>query len=218
MLVFDVFDGGIQLGFEVTVVVLAEHFLVRHTADAFQYLSVKRSLERGSIDIMVHGHNVAERPAVCKVDIGYRLQRSGGTEGPLANDVACGQHLSHDHLFCLAHAFRVDVAKDDVGDILSGDVAMVLALWKDVIGRPDGMFQPPGTFLVARLEDLCLFVDIGADELIEVILITATVTAVVKNDAGQLLAWCLGDGGQPMVEEVGSIASRVFQDGCEGCH
>lgn len=74
LLIPDIFDGGVELGLEVAVIVLAKHFLVGHTADAFQYLSVKRSLERGSVDIMAHGHNVAERPAIGKVDIGYRLQ------------------------------------------------------------------------------------------------------------------------------------------------
>lgn len=154
MPVFDVFDGGNQLGLEVTVVVPAKHLLVRHTADTLRYLATYQGLERRSIDIMVHGINVAKRTAVCKVDIGHRLQRSCGTEGPLANDVAGGQHLSYEHLFHLAHADRVDVAKNHIGDILSCEVAMVLALWKDVIGRPYGMLQPPRPFLVARLENI----------------------------------------------------------------
>ena len=54
MLVFDVFDGGNQLGLEVNVVVLAKHLLVRHTAYALRHLSTYQGLERRSIDIMVH--------------------------------------------------------------------------------------------------------------------------------------------------------------------
>ena len=46
LIILDVFDGSVKLGLEVTIVIFAEHYLVRYVADAFKHFAVNLSLER----------------------------------------------------------------------------------------------------------------------------------------------------------------------------
>ena len=45
-MVLDIVNSSIKLGLEVAVMVLAEHFLVGHSADAFTHLTPNLCLER----------------------------------------------------------------------------------------------------------------------------------------------------------------------------
>ena len=74
--VLNVLEGGIQLWFEVAVMVFAEDDLVGGVADAFPDFAADLRLEGGGIDVVAFRHvAVAERAAVVEVDAGGGLQR-----------------------------------------------------------------------------------------------------------------------------------------------
>ena len=114
---------------------------------------------------MVHRVDIAKRTAVVEVDASGGLQWPCRTKGAFANDMTCGQHGLDGRGLYLAHADGVDVADDNVRDVLGREVAVVLALWFNVIRRPYGVFQPAGTFLVACPEDFCFLIEERANQI-----------------------------------------------------
>ena len=83
---------------------------------------------------------------------------------------------------------------------------MIARVGEDVIGCPDGVFVAARSFLVAGFHDFRLFVEIGTDEEVEVILVAATVAAVVKDDARQLIARSFHNGLEVVVEQLRTFA------------
>ena len=169
------------------------------------------------------GITVAKGSTVVEVDVGIGLQGAVGTVCALANGVDRREGGFGTEGFYLAHADGVDVAEDDIGDALGGDVAVVFLVGIDVVGSPLGVFETSGTFFVAGLHDLDRLVDEGADEVVEVVLIAACVATVVEDDTRQLVARGVGDGTKPVVEDLravtcrGSIA-KAADDWGEGGH
>ena len=158
---------------------------------------------------MAHGADAAKRAAIVEVDRSGGLQWPCGTESALTNDMTRGQHGLDGCRLYLAHADGEDIAKDDVWDVLGGDVAVVSALWLNIIRCPNGMLQPAGTFLITCFHDFCFLIEERANQVVEVVLIAAGVAAVVEDDAGQLLTRRLLDGLQPMVNDSSRNAGGI---------
>ena len=154
-----VLDSRVKLGLDFIVVVFAKYDLVRRVACAFQHLAVYPCFECRGVDVVVHRFTIAKGATIVEVDARCGLQRPSGAVGALADSVARGQHLLDDGCLDLAHADGVQVAEDDVWDVLGGEVAVVLALRVNVIRRPSGVLVASWAFLVAGLQHLGALVD-----------------------------------------------------------
>ena len=193
--------------------VFAQHYLIGSVADAFGHPATDKGLECGGVYVVTSEvGSVAKGTSVVEVDVGIGLQGTVGAICALANGIGSGKGGLGTHGFYLAHADRVYVAENDVGDALSGDIAEVFLVGSDMVGNPLGVFETSGTFFVAGLHNLDRLLDEGADEVVEVVLKAAIVAAVVEDDASQLVARGVGDGTKPVVEELSTVASHVFTE------
>ena len=173
MIILNVLDSRVKMGPEVVAVIFAQYDLVGRVAFAFQYLAVYPCLECRGVDIVVHRFTIAKGAAIVEVDARCGLQRSSGTEGAFADGVARGQHLLDDGGLDLAHADGIQVAEDDVWDVLGGEVAAVLALWVNIIRCPSGVLISSWALFVAGLHHLGALVDERTYEIVEVVLVAA---------------------------------------------
>lgn len=204
-IVGDVVESRIELRLEVAIVVFAEDDAVRCMATTLGNATVNKCFESGGVDIVAMVvQAVAEGTAIVEVDVGVGLQRAVGTIGALTNSIDSGKGDFGTHGFNLAHANGVDVAKDDIGYFLGGDVAEVFLVGINVVGSPLRIFETAGAFFVAGFHYLDRLGEEGADEIVEVVLIATIVGAVVEDDASKLRTRSVGNGTKPVVEKDGT--------------
>ena len=138
----------VKLGFEVPAIVFAVDNLVGDQTRTLTVYTANPTLHGRGIDIVIHRCDVSEGAAIGEV---YRIggqQRPCRAAGTLSDDVACGQQRLDSRGFYFAHADGVDVAEDDIGDILGSEVAMVWGpLWKYLCGNPCSVLKTSRTFL-----------------------------------------------------------------------
>lgn len=170
----DVVEGGVELGLEAAAVVFAEDDEVGRVADTLGHLPAKLCLKCGGVDVVaVTAGAVAKGASVVEVDVGVGLQGAVGAIGALADGVDGGEDGLGTHGFYLAHADGVDVAKDYVRNALGCNVAVVCLVGLDIVRGPYGILQSAWAFFVAGPHHLGRLVEESAEEVVEVVLITA---------------------------------------------
>jgi hypothetical protein len=150
----------VKLGFEVPAIVFAVDNLVGDQTGTLTVYTANLTLHGRGIDVVIHLLEVSKGATIGEVNIIGGQERPCGAAGTLTDDIACGQQRLDNGGFYFAHADGVDVAEDDIRDILGSEVAMVTTFCgENVSGNPGGVLKTSRAFFGTVLSPDGYFVE-----------------------------------------------------------